>query len=345
MIVALITPHYFPSVRGNSITVQRIESGLRNQGVQAQVFSLDRMDPGQILAVLRRVPPHLVHGFHATASGAVVAQVARALAIPSAITVTGTDVNQDLLDATRRPLVEAALDAASAVVVFHETIAAKVRREVPTSAAKIRVINQAALCDGSRYDLRAALKLDPSDFVFFQAAGLRRVKNIPMVIPPLAALQREYPQVRFVLAGPVIEPEEATEVTGMLRGLPWATYVGVLDHAQACGSLSGVQVVINSSLSEGGMSNAVLEAMSKGVPVLASDIEGNRSVIVDGRDGFLFASATEFMAKAKRLLSEPALRAMMGDRARTKVARQFHPQGEIDNYLALYQDLAAGRGG
>jgi len=344
MIVALITPYYFPSVRGNSITVQRIQSGLQDQGVEVRVFSLDRMEPESILEAVRQARPHVIHGFHATASGAVVAEAARILRIPSAITLTGTDVNQDLFDATTRPLVEEALDSASAVVAFHEVIADQVRREVPASTAKIRVIGQAVLCAASGYDLRAVLRLRPGDFVFFQAAGLRRVKNIPTVIPPLATLHRDHPEAKYVLAGPVIEAEEAAQVTGMLRGLPWATYAGALDHEQVCASLSAVQVVINSSLSEGGMSNAVLEAMSKGVPVLASDIEGNRSVIVDGQDGFLFASAAEFVAKATRLLDDPTLRTRMGRRARAKVATQFHREGEIGKYLALYRDLVAGEG-
>jgi glycosyltransferase involved in cell wall biosynthesis len=345
MILALVTPYYFPSVRGNSITIQRIESGLRDQGVEVEVFSLDRQDRGTILAALGRARPDVVHGFHATVSGPLITEAARLLDIPSAITVTGTDVNQDLFDPARRPLVREVMEAVQAVVVFHEAIGEKILREVPAIREKIRVIGQAVLCDGSRYDLRGAAGLHPGDFVFFQPAGVRRVKNIPTVIPWLAVLQRRHPEVNYVLAGPVIEPEEASRVTGMLRGLPWATYLGALDHEQICAGLSAVQVVINSSLSEGGMSNAVLEAMSKGVPVLASDIEGNRSVIADGEDGFLFGSAAEFLAKADRLLDDPALRAVMGHRARMKIAAHFRLEGEIDRYLALYRDLVAGRGG
>jgi glycosyltransferase involved in cell wall biosynthesis len=84
--------------------------------------------------------------------------------------------------------------------------------------------------------------------------------------------------------------------------------------------------------------------MSRGVPVLASDIEGNRSVITDGHDGFLFASEAEFLAKAERLLDDPALRSLMGNRARMKIASQFRLEDEIDRYLALYREVVAGRG-
>lgn len=344
MILAIVTPFYFPSVRGNSITVQRIESGLRDQGVTVQVFSLDRQDRDAIVAGLRGLRPQVVHGFHATATGPLVVQTAGELGIPAVMTLTGTDVNQDLFDAARRATVLAVLAAAQAIVVFHEAVRDKLLPEVPALAPRVHVIGQTVRCDEERYDLRSKLHLDRRDFVAFQPAGIRRVKNIPAVIPPLAALRRRYPQLRYVLAGPIIEPEEGERVQLMLRGRPWAFYLGAVSHEEICAALPQVEVVLNSSLSEGGMSNAVLEAMSKGVPVLASDIEGNRTVIVDGEDGFLFRSEAEFVEKMERLLTDPALRYGLGRRAMRKIETRFPLEGEIGGYLALYRSLAAAGG-
>lgn len=42
MTLALVIPHDFPSVRGSSITVERIELGLRDHGVTVRVFSPDQ---------------------------------------------------------------------------------------------------------------------------------------------------------------------------------------------------------------------------------------------------------------------------------------------------------------
>jgi glycosyltransferase involved in cell wall biosynthesis len=345
MRLALVTPHYFPSVRGNSVTVQRIESGLRDQGMTVQVFSLDQEVPDAILAGLQRLRPEVVHGFHATKTGPLVLQAATALGIPAAVTITGTDVNLDLLDARHRPTVLGVLQAARAIVVFHESIRDRIQGEVPEVGPRIRVIGQTVQCDEARYDLRGKLGLDPRDFVVFQPAGIRRVKNIPSVIPPLATLQERHAHLRYVLAGPVIEPAEAALVKELLDRLPWAFYLGTATHEEICAILPQVEVVLNSSLSEGGMSNAVLEAMSKGVPVLASDIEGNRSVIVDGQDGFLYGSAAEFVEKLERLLDDAALRYAFGRRGKQKIATQFPLEGEIGGYLALYQSLVAGEGG
>lgn len=345
MRLALVTPHYYPSVRGNSVTVQRIESGLRDQGVTIQVFSLDQETPDAILTGLQRFLPDAIHGFHATKAGPLTIQAAHTLRIPAVITLTGTDVNLDLVDAGRRPTVLAVLQAAQAIVAFHETIRAKVEREAPDVGLRIRVIGQTVQCDEARYDLRGKLGLGPRNFVIFQPAGIRRVKNIPSVIPPLRTLQERYPHLRYVLAGPVIEQGEAARVQGLLRDLPWAFFLGTVTHEEICAILPQVEVVVNSSLSEGGMSNAVLEAMSKGVPVVASDIDGNRSVILDGQDGFLFGSEAEFVQKMGRLLDDAALRYALGRRAKQKIAAHFKLEGEIGGYLALYRSLVAGEGG
>jgi glycosyltransferase involved in cell wall biosynthesis len=344
MNLAIITPYYFPSVRGNSVTVQRIESGLRDRGLRVQVFSLDRQDRASILAGLRGLRPDVAHGFHATQAGPLTVEAAGDLRIPAVITLTGTDVNQDLLDPAHRATVLAVLEAARAVVVFHEVIRERLAREAPTLRARVRVIGQTVRCDEARYDLRAKLGLDRRDFIVFQAAGIRRVKDIPAVIPPLAVLHERHPRLRYVLAGPILEEDEGGRVVAMLRNLPWASYLGAVSHEEVCAILSQVELVVNSSLSEGGMSNAILEAMSKGVPVLASDIEGNRTVITDGHDGFLFRSEADFLEKLERLLRDPALRDALGRRARRKIETEFPPEGEIGGHLRLYQSLAIGRG-
>jgi glycosyltransferase involved in cell wall biosynthesis len=84
--------------------------------------------------------------------------------------------------------------------------------------------------------------------------------------------------------------------------------------------------------------------MSRGVPVLASDVDGNRSIVLDGEDGFLYGSESEFLRKAERLMDDPALRTALGDRARAKIAARHRPGDEIEGYLALYRELIGRRG-
>src|SRR5439155_19451102 len=132
----------------------------------------------------------------------------------------------------------------------------------------------------------------PGEVWFLLPAGIRRVKNVLVPFGPLEALAGRH-ALRLLVAGPILEESEGVRLHAALKGADWATYLGEVPHAQMGSLLDRVDVVINSSLSEGGMANSVLEAMSRGKPVLASDIEGNRSVIDDGVDGLLFRTAAE----------------------------------------------------
>ncbi len=338
--VALVTPYYAPAVRGNAVTVQRITSGLTDRGLHVTVIALDNVpNPEAVAERLAQFRPHIVHGFHAYHTGPLVARAARSLDVPAVITMTGTDVNHDLFDPARRPAVAAALEDARAIVVFHEAMAEKLGRELPGLRGKVRVIGQSVRCDEERFDLRARLGLGPEAFLFFLPAGVRRIKNVLYAVKPLEALRRRHPAIHLVIAGPILEEAEGERLRAAAVDRPWIHPLGPLSHGEICACLRTVDVVLNTSLSEGGMSNAILEAMSKAVPVLASAIEGNRTIIADGVDGLLFDTEEEFEAKAEALLRDPVLRRRLGGAGKAKVDQEFPLRAEIGEYEALYQSL------
>lgn len=343
MRLAILTPSYLPTIRGNAITAARLAAGLAERGATVEVLALDRAPGGEILAGLRAFRPEILHGLHATASGPLLLEAAGALGVPAVLTLTGTDANQDLFHPERRPLVCRVLREVQAVVAFHDVIRDKVRRELPECAPRLHVIGQGVRWEGAPPPPPPPRL--PGEFVFLQVAGIRRVKNIPAVIPPLTALQRSHSGLRYRLAGPVLEAAEGERVAGLLASRPWAAHLGPLPHAALRGLLAGSDALLSSSLSEGGMPNAVLEAMSLGVPVLASDIEGHRSVVADGETGLLYGSEAECLAQGERLIADDRLRARLGARARERAAEQFSPAAEIERHLALYRRLLSGEGG
>jgi glycosyltransferase involved in cell wall biosynthesis len=95
-------------------------------------------------------------------------------------------------------------------------------------------------------------------------------------------------------------------------------------------------VVLNCSLSEGGMANSVLEALACGRAVLAADIEGNRSLVAHDVSGLLFRTPSELEAMAERLIVDPGLRARLAATGHAYVSANFPPAREIEGYLAVY---------
>ena len=84
------------------------------------------------------------------------------------------------------------------------------------------------------------------------------------------------------------------------------------------------------------MANTLLEAMAMGKPVLASNIEGNRSVIKDFITGLLYQGEADFLEKIERLILDVTLREKLGKNGKRFVLKNFMPEKEAASYLKLY---------
>ncbi len=340
MRLALLTPFDFPSVRGNAITAGRIVRGLRARGVELRVWDCSVVPEPQVEREVEAYRPALVHAFHAFRVGPLALRLARKVEVPLLVTITGTDGNHDLFDPERAQAVRRVLEGAATVTVFHDTMLTRISSVLPDLAARMVVIPQSvSLEDGPPYPLAGRLGLSGNEVVFLFPAGIRMVKNPAFPLAPLDRLVPRFPYLRLVYAGPILDPEEGDRLLRALRGRRWAAYLGTVPHVQMRSLLEASDVVLNCSLSEGGMANSVLEAMVCARPVLAADIEGNRSLVEDGVTGFLFRGPEEFEAKAVRLLGDPGLRRSLGLAGQTRVRALYAPERELDGYLAQYHRL------
>jgi glycosyltransferase involved in cell wall biosynthesis len=338
--VALLTPFAFPSVRGNAVTVDRVARGLRQQGVDLAVWDLSVTPEASAEAAVETFAPSLIHAFHAYRVGPFALRLARRMEVPLVVTLTGTDANHDLFDPSRAPVVRWVLEGATTLVVFHESIGDRIAGALPDLRGRLVTVPQAAaLPAGERFDLAARWALPPERVLFVVPAGIRMVKRPLLPLAPLGRLLTRRPEVRLLYAGPVLDPDEGGALWRALDGLGWARHVGAVPHAQMASLLEQADVVLNCSLSEGGMANSVLEALAAGRAVLAADIEGNRSLIEDGVTGFLFGDEHELEARAGDLVADPVLRTRLGAAGRARVAALYPPGREIDGYVRVYRRL------
>lgn len=338
--VALLTPFAFPSVRGNAVTVARIAAGLRGRGVDLAVWDLSVTDEATIAREVEAFRPELVHAFHAFRVGPLALRLARRLEVPLVVTLTGTDANHDLFDPSRAPLTRRVLEGAGRLVAFHPSIAERVAAALPDLRERFAIVAQAAsLAEGQSFALAAHWPLPASRVLFLFPAGIRGVKRPRLPLAPLDVLAARHSTVRLLYVGPVLDPEEGEALRTALGNRPWAKHIGAVPHASMRSLLLASDVVLNGSLSEGGMANSVLEAFATGRAVLASDIEGNRSLVEDGVTGLVFRDEAEFLAQAERLVVDPGLRARLGSAGRRLVESRYPPSREIEGYLEAYRQL------
>jgi glycosyltransferase involved in cell wall biosynthesis len=343
---ALLTPFDFPSVRGNAITVNRVARGLRERGVELRVWDCSITSPSQLAAEVEAYRPQLIHAFHAYRVGLLALRLARSLEAPLLVTITGTDGNHDLFDAERAQTVRRVLEGASTVTVFHDSMREKIVGALPDLAARMEVIPQSVrLEEGPPYLLAERVELPSDAVIFLFPAGIRMVKNPFFPLAPFDRLVGRFPMVRLLYAGPILDHAEGEQLLDALAGRPWVAYLGVVPHLQVRSLLEATHVVLNCSISEGGMANSVLEAMACARPVLASNIEGNRSLVEDGVSGFLFTGLEEFEAKAARLVEDPALRRRLGLAGQSRILALYPPEREIESYLVQYRRMVRASSG
>jgi glycosyltransferase involved in cell wall biosynthesis len=340
MTVAVLAPFAFPAVRGNAVTVQRIVAGLRARNVEVSVWDLSTTPDVVVCADVERTRPRLIHAFHALRTGPVALRLARRLEVPLVVTLTGTDANHELLDPANAPHVRRVLEGASVVTAFDASIVEHVAGILPDLRARLVVVPQAARLEaGGRFDLDAHWPLPPDRVLFLLAAGIRPVKAPRAPLPAFDRVAAMEPRVRLLYAGPVLDPDEGAALSTALASRPWARYLGVVPHVQMSSLIAQADVVLNCSISEGGMANSVLEGMALGRPVLGSDIPGNRALVEHDETGLRFTSEEDLVAAALRLARDGALRARLGANGRARVEDAFPPAREIDGYLAVYRRL------
>lgn len=86
--------------------------------------------------------------------------------------------------------------------------------------------------------------------------------------------------------------------------------------------------------------NVILEAMSAGLPLIATDVGGAREAIEHGVNGLLVQPRTPdaIAAAISRLVGDPELRQRMSQANRGKIRRQFAWPSVASQYYAVYED-------
>lgn len=333
-VVVLLSPTPLDAPRGNAVTVARITRGLRARGVDARVWHApDASTAAALASDAARMRPSLVHAFHARHTGPLGRTLATAAGAPLVVTLTGTDVSDDLGDPAHGLPVRETLRAAAAVTAFHESVVATLGADGPALRDRLTVVPQSVCFEPAGSTPAPSISGEPC---LLFPAGIRAVKRPGLPLTALEGLARRRSALRLWYAGPVLESAEEARLLGGLATRPWARYLGAVPHAAMPALLAAADIVLNCSRSEGGMANAVLEALALGRAVLASDIPGNRSLIEPGVTGLLWNSPAELAEGAERLAAEPELRRRLGEAGRRLVAERFTPAVEADGYLAVY---------
>ena len=190
---------------------------------------------------------------------------------PIVLVLTGTDVYRDIAtDASARR----SLSLASHLVCLQ----AKAPSQLDDAArAKVRVILQSA---------PTMRRLAPAaDVVSFLAVGHLRPEKDPLTLMRAAQRLPASTRIRVTHVGAELDPSLGAAALQAMHACGQYRWVGALGHDEVRQAIAAAHALVHTSRIEGG-ANVLVEAICSGVPVLASDIDGNVGLLGDDYQGY-----------------------------------------------------------
>lgn len=177
----------------------------------------------------------------------------------------------------------------------------------------------------SRAEARRQLGIDPATKVVLYVGRLAAEKGTAL----LARAWATVPEALLLVAGD--GPDR-----GMIERAPRCRVDGFVSDVSPY--LAAADVFVLPSASEG-ISNALLEAMAAGLPVVATDVGGNREVISTPALGILVSASDprELTAALRAILADPTQRQALGAAAQRHVATAWSFEAMVTAYETLYE--------
>lgn len=145
-------------------------------------------------------------------------------------------------------------------------------------------------------------------------------KRVEYALHTLAALAAELPELRLVVAGRGWWEAELRRRATALGVAERTTFTGYVSEPDKHRLLASAWLALVPSLKEG-WGLTIVEAAARGTPAIAfRDAGGVRDAVRDGHTGLLAEDLDEFVAYARRLLTDDVLRHGMGAAARAYAA-------------------------
>lgn len=252
--ILIYSPFAVGTAQGNAISASRLESMINDFGYVPRVEANEYSGAQASLAIILnawRSAEVIQHFKKVNPTSAVI------------ILITGSDINHKDFGSADS-VVRKAMDAADALVMLHDiefdTLPFYLQK-------KCTVIYPSV-------DLPKSLSHQPNQqyFEVILSGNIRAVKN-PELAVKIAQLLPENAGIKIRAYGNV-ESEYREMLQKANDTLPSFHWAGQVSHMQNLEKLQSAHLLLNTSHAEGG-ANAICEALSIGIPVIASDIRGN----------------------------------------------------------------------
>jgi alpha-maltose-1-phosphate synthase len=197
---------------------------------------------------------------------------------------------------------------AAAIAAFSARAARSVVEDYGVAAAKVQVVGP-----GANVPLAQRARSDDGETVLFVGREFAR-KGGPILLDAFSRLRRVRPAARLLVAGP----------TRAIPTPPGVTHLGAVP-VEALPALFARATVFALPTLQEPFGIAYLDAMSCGLPCVATRTEAVPEIVEDGETGLLVppGDAAALAVALERLLADRDLARRMGERGRARVEERF----------------------
>ncbi len=178
-------------------------------------------------------------------------------------------------------------------------------------------------------------------------AMFKRQKNHADFFAMAHRILQRFPDARFICAGEPLRDNQQGAGDYHREMLALLQRLGLTERCLLVGEWADMpalyracDVTVLTSTREG-TPNVLLESLACGVPVVATDVADNAKLIRDGEHGYIVpvGDVDALTDRVRTLLTDPPLRARMGDAGRALVASEYSNEQLAERTARVYLDV------
>ena len=342
LVTSSIDSEYHLEKMGENISIHRLPIGKNESNLhfQSQKDLLTYSRKAYFFAekLISENKYDLSHSFFTTPCGFISLILKWQYKIPFVVSLRGSDVpgysdRFTMLYKFITPLVRLIWSNANAVIANSEGL--KSLALLTNKKQKIGVIYNGTDIHDFRPD---AQKKSADKFIITPGASrITKRKGLKYLIRAIDELAPKYPNLYLKIMGEGNEKENLELMVRKLGIEKNVEFLGRIPREKTTPYYQEANLFVLPSLNEG-MSNAMLEALASGLPLIATDTGGSKELVRDGENGFIVKTKDDqdLAEKIEKLINDKELCEKMGTASR-KLAENMSWEKVAKEYFEIYK--------
>lgn len=248
--------------------------------------------------------------------------------------------DDDISSPVKRAIARIITRPVTSVVAVSAFVASRSHREGMHNAPVLVIPNGVDIgrraVSASRQDFLARYAIPSERRIVSQLSWLIKEKGVDIFLMAAAEVLRDRHDIHFVVGGEGASRGDYEQLASKLGISANVTFTRQIEDPMTSGLYQATEIFCLASRWSEACGLVLLEAMSFGVPVVASRVGGIPEFVRDGSDGLLVRpSASDFGVAISALLCDEDRRRRMGASARERVEKAFDVRLMAERYAKL----------